>query len=121
MQGSDAVEHASGIRDDKELPIQLLDHADALRQKVAPHIAPKRKSAMGQRSAYGVLTKSPGRRRKSRMRVLATPNPRSASRIGCHGYPSGVIEQRFQCELLPPEAKTKVKEMVRKGLTKPTL
>jgi len=32
-----------------------------------------------------------------------------------------VTEQRFQCELPPPEAKTKVKEMVRKGLTKPTL
>ena len=32
----------------QELPIQLLDHADSLRQAVAPGIALKRKSALGQ-------------------------------------------------------------------------
>jgi hypothetical protein len=36
------------MRDDSQLNIQLLDHADAVRREVAPKLALKRKSALGQ-------------------------------------------------------------------------
>jgi len=36
------------IRDDRALTIQVLDQAEALRRKVAPHLVPKQKSALGQ-------------------------------------------------------------------------
>lgn len=42
------VEQPSPMRDDKRLPIQLLDHADSVRRTVAPGLSQKRKSALGQ-------------------------------------------------------------------------
>ena len=36
------------MRDDKQLPIQLLDQADAVRRAVSPRLAPEQKSALGQ-------------------------------------------------------------------------
>lgn len=39
---------ALGFSDDPPMPIQLLDHADSVRRAVAPGIALKRKSALGQ-------------------------------------------------------------------------
>jgi adenine-specific DNA-methyltransferase len=42
------VEHESRMRDHKELIIQVLDQADALRRKVAPRLAPNQKSSLGQ-------------------------------------------------------------------------
>ena len=42
------VEQASQTRDDGQLPIQLLDRADAVRQALAPQLAAKQKSALGQ-------------------------------------------------------------------------
>jgi adenine-specific DNA-methyltransferase len=41
-------EHESRIRDHRHLATQLLDHGDALRREVAPSLALKRKSALGQ-------------------------------------------------------------------------
>jgi tRNA1(Val) A37 N6-methylase TrmN6 len=42
------VEYEPPIRDHEKLATQLLDHADALRRDVAPHLALKRKSELGQ-------------------------------------------------------------------------
>jgi len=42
------IEYESQIRDHKQLATQLLDHADALRREVAPGLALKRKSELGQ-------------------------------------------------------------------------
>ena len=42
------IEYESQIRDHRQLATQLLDHADALRREVAPRLALKRKSELGQ-------------------------------------------------------------------------
>jgi len=42
------VEHEPRMGHHRTLPIQVLDQADALRQEMAPHFAPKQKSALGQ-------------------------------------------------------------------------
>jgi adenine-specific DNA-methyltransferase len=82
------VEQESQIRDHKQLPTQLLDRADALRREMAPHVAPKQKSALGQ-----FMTPSPV------ARFMASLFP-SATLQTCHLLDAGAGVGALSCAFL---------------------
>jgi adenine-specific DNA-methyltransferase len=82
------VEQESQIRDHKQLPIQLLERADALRREMAPHLPPKQKSALGQ-----FMTPSPV------ARFMASLFP-SATLQTCHLLDAGAGVGALSCAFL---------------------